>query len=62
MEENLKITEKLAFLTPAVRYTLKSLTEYCRILREQFLIEKPNGFQKGCSCTDPFCLKLLIEK
>jgi len=32
-EETLKITEELVFLTPAVRYTLKSLIEYHRILR-----------------------------
>jgi len=27
------------------------------------MTETQNGFQKGCSCTDPtFCLKLLTEK
>jgi len=29
-EETRKVTDQLVFLTPAIRYTLKSLTENCR--------------------------------
>jgi hypothetical protein len=42
-EETLKITDKSIFLTPAIRYTPKSLTENCRGTQNS-LTEMQKGF------------------
>ena len=51
IEGTWKITEGLVFLTPAVRYTLKSLIQNCR---DRIVYNRnTNKFWKGCSHTDP---------